>query len=222
MKRSSSPIFWPIKRKAGKYVVRTKPGPHNMENSMPLAILLRDGLGYATNIKEVKEILNQGIIKVNGIGRKTYNFPIGLMDVISIGNENYRVLLSRKSLKLLKITDGMQFTKIVGKKVLGKNRFQLNLHNGTNIEVSKDEYKTGDVIVIEKNKIVLLIPFKKGATCLISGGRNQGKTGKIIEVIPMPGSQPDNVYIETNKVKIRIPKNYVFVINEKYFAGVSE
>ena len=57
LKRHQSPAHWPIHRKAGVWTKRTKPGPHNMEHSIPTTIILREQLKYAKTASEAKTIL---------------------------------------------------------------------------------------------------------------------------------------------------------------------
>src|SRR3989344_2156643 len=66
LKRLASPKFWPIERKKKRYVVKPKPGPHSLEKSLPLGIIIRDVLHYAEN-KNVEKVIkydkgNLGII----------------------------------------------------------------------------------------------------------------------------------------------------------------
>ena len=56
LKRHQSPPHWPIHRKGGVWTKRTKPGPHNMQTSIPTTIILRDRLNYAKSANEAKKI----------------------------------------------------------------------------------------------------------------------------------------------------------------------
>ena len=104
LKRLPSPKFWPIERKTKKYVIKPKPGPHSLERSLPLGLIIRDILKHAETLKEAKEILNQEIVKIDGVVRKEHNFPVGLMDVLIIGDEHYRILAGKRGLFLKKIS----------------------------------------------------------------------------------------------------------------------
>jgi small subunit ribosomal protein S4e len=63
-----------------------------------LIIFLRNRLKYALNAKEVKSILMQRLVKVDGKVRTDSTFPSGLMDVISIEKtgENFRLIYDTK------------------------------------------------------------------------------------------------------------------------------
>ncbi len=216
MKRTMAPN-WPIERKTKKYVVAPMPGPHGKNDCIPLGVILRDVLKYAGTLKEAKEILNSGVLKVDGETRKEANFPAGLMDVISIGSEKYRMLPGVKGL-YLHLIDGseqaIKLSKINDKTVLRKNKIQLNLFDGKNIIVGSNEYKTGDTIVIELESKTIreTLGMKKGSVALITGGRNTGSIGKIEDIIVTKNPQPTQVIINVDGKNVSVPKNYVFVV----------
>ena len=64
LKRHAAPKFWPIERKTKKYSVNPSPGPHSKEKCMPLGVILRDVMKAADNMKEAREILLNGFVKV--------------------------------------------------------------------------------------------------------------------------------------------------------------
>jgi len=78
----------------GVWAPRPSTGPHKLRECLPLIILLRNRLKYALNTKEVKYILMQRLIKVDGKARTDKTYPAGFMDVIGIEktNEFFRLL----------------------------------------------------------------------------------------------------------------------------------
>ena len=80
VKRQRAPSFWKIRRKHGQFVVRARPGPHQKAVCYPLGILLRDVLRVGQTLDEVKGILNDGKISVDGVVRRSIGWPEGLMD----------------------------------------------------------------------------------------------------------------------------------------------
>jgi len=60
LKRKPAPKMWPIHRKEAVWTVRPKPGPHSISRSLPLALIVRDILGFAKTVKEAKNIISQG------------------------------------------------------------------------------------------------------------------------------------------------------------------
>ena len=105
LKRKPAPKLWPIHRKEAVWTVKPTPGPHPAARSLPLALVVRDMLGFANTAKEARNIICSGKILVDGKIRKDDSYLVGLMDVISVpeNNKSYRVLPSGKGLFLYAI-----------------------------------------------------------------------------------------------------------------------
>ena len=58
---------------------RPSPGPHKLRECLPLIIFLRNKLKYALTGNEVKKILAQRLVKVDGRVRTDVTFPAGFM-----------------------------------------------------------------------------------------------------------------------------------------------
>ena len=220
LKRIAAPKFWKIERKSRKYSVSPAPGPHSKEGCIPLSMLLRDYIKVSENMKESKFILNSSIVMVNGKVRKGHDFPVGLMDIVSVGSSFYRILPGKKGLEPREISDhSLRLCKVTGKKCIKGGKMQVNLSGGENmlIEKSQDSYKTGDVIVfdLEKGAIKKVLKLGKGSLVLITGGKNMGKLGTVesIEVIKNP--LPTLVDLSLGERSVKVPKDYVFVVGEK-------
>lgn len=97
-KRLSAPSHWLLDKLSGAYAPKASPGPHKLRDSLPLVIFLRNRLKYALNAREVKSILMQRLVKVDGKVRTDSTFPAGLMDVITIDKtgENFRLVFDTK------------------------------------------------------------------------------------------------------------------------------
>lgn len=63
----------------GVYAPRPSTGPHKLRESLPLVIFLRNRLKYALTNCEVKKIVMQRHIKVDGKVRTDPNYPAGFM-----------------------------------------------------------------------------------------------------------------------------------------------
>lgn len=223
LKRFKSPKHWPIHPKEDKWTVKPSAGPHKIENSLPLLIIIRDILGLADNSREAKRILNQGEVMVDGQIRKDYKFPVGFMDVIQIPKTegNYRVLPDEKGRLILHpITpEDVKFKlcKIENKTTIAGGKVQLNLHDGRNC-LDGQEYSPGDVVHLEipDQEIVDVIKFEEGNTGLITGGKHIGEIGKIKEINITKSVRPNTVVIETSDKKTFLTlKDYVFVIGKE-------
>ena len=214
-KRYTVPKTWPIKVKESKYVVSPVPGPHSKMTCIPIGVILRDMLKHAYTMKEAKQILNKGVVKVNNITRKGHGFPIGLMDVVEIGGDFYRVVPTSHGLKLLSITEDeskIRLAKISNKVHVKKKQLQLNFHDGTNMLVDKDNYKTSDVAVIDisTKKIKDLIKFERGAFAVVIDGHNAGRSGKIEHI----DKKLKTIILDADGKKLPVPIRYVFVVGQ--------
>ena len=186
-----APKAWKIKRKGIKFVTKPSPGPHKINVALPLNIILRDILGYANSNREVKYILEKGHVEVDGIRRKDYRFPVGLLDVLSLNdtNEHFRVILDKRGkidfIKIGQGEKGLKLCKIVGKKLI-KGKIQLNLYDGKNILVQENDYKIGDAILValgKKNEIKEKISLDKDVLIYLTGGKHIGQIGKVQDII---------------------------------------
>ena len=82
LKSYFAPKSWKVKKKYVKFISKPNPGPHKIDVSMPLNVIMRDVLGYAENQREVKFILENKNVMVDGIRRRDPRFPVGLFDVL--------------------------------------------------------------------------------------------------------------------------------------------
>jgi small subunit ribosomal protein S4e len=216
LKRKPAPAFWAIHRKEFTWVVKPSPGPHACKNCLPLAAVLRDTLGFAKTRKEAKKIVSQGKIYVDGQVRRDDTYPIGLADVISVPDidRNFRALPSAKGLILQPVDSEeakFKLCKIENKTAVRNGSIQLNLHDGSNILVKvsgpknpqEETYDTLDTVkvTLPEKHIVELIRMKEKDYAIITGGKNVGKHGTIIEIEKASGKSRRNalVTIEDNK-----------------------
>ena len=218
LKRFSAPSTWGIERKTKKWTIHPSPGPHPIEESIPLAVVIRDYLKLADTGREAKKIIAARKILVDGRARRDYKYPCGLMDVISIPEieEHYRVLLDSKGrFRLVKITEEeakWKLSRIENKTVVKGGKLQLNMHDGRNILVEEDDYKTGDTLKISvpEQEIMEKIPLKKGYLALITGGMHAGEIAEIDEVIITRSPMPNIVKLK----EFSTIKPYVFPIGK--------
>ncbi len=189
MKRQTAPVTWRIDRKGSKFIVRPNPGK-KMVMSMPIALIFKDVLNYCKTTREVKNILKDKEVMVDGIRRKDHRYPVGFMDVLSlpVADEAYRMLISTKGrLTLVKVGKDeadRKLCRIINKTKIKKG-FQLNLDDGRNIMMAEDKgYKVGDVVRIKvpSQEIAEHLKLAEGHYCIISGGKYTGHHGKIEKI----------------------------------------
>ncbi len=217
LKRLVAPKSWPIERKTKKYVLPAMPGPHAARNSLPLGVVLRDVLNYAKTTKEADYMLRNCFVKVDGVTRKKRNFGVGLMDVLSVGKDTYRIMPDASGFRFHKVSGeeaGLKLLRVRNKKTIKGKKIQVSFHDGRNMIVDKDDLKTGDVVVFDFGKKVIKdkIKLSKGSMIFIIEGRSRGITGKIEDVKVTRGPKPNEVMVDMGSAKITLPKDYVFVI----------
>ena len=93
LKRLAMPRSWPLPRKTTIWVTRPSPGGHSLERCMPVNLIVRDVLGRAQSAREVRFIVHNELIKVDGRVCKDTRRGVGLMDVLSLGDEHFRCML---------------------------------------------------------------------------------------------------------------------------------
>ncbi len=233
LKRKPAPRFWPIHRKDLNWVVKPSAGTHSTENCLSLAVALRDVLGLVQTRKEAKRVVTQGGVLVDGKIMKKDNFPVGLMDVISLPNaeEHFRVLPSSKGLVLLTIDKKeaeFKLCRVEDKKVVDKGQVQLNLHDGTNILVKiadpknpqEDIYKSLDTLTVSlpDRQILGRIEMKQEALAMITGGKNIGSHGRIVEIEKVLGKKRGNILVtieDEKRNRYQTVLDFVFAVGEK-------
>ncbi len=219
LKRLLAPSFWKVKKKHAYWVVCPRAGPHPKFECIPLAIIVRDILKLAETGREAKKIIKMGEIYVDGRVRRDHAYPAGLFDVISIPRigKNYRIVPTRKGLELVEIEEreaNLKICRINNKTTVKGGKVQLNLHDGRNILVDKDIYKTGDSLVIElpTQKIVKHLPLKVGCLVLAIKGRNSGKLIKVEEIKEGKFKQPAKIIGKSKEERIELLKSYSCVV----------
>jgi small subunit ribosomal protein S4e len=227
LKRLPAPRHWPIKRKVAKFTTRVIPGPHPKEHCLTLAVLLREVLGYAENMREVKAILSNGDIRVDGEIRKDDRFPVGIMDVVEItsSGERFRLLpKQRGGLKLVSIDDDeakFKLCRIETKTMVKGGKVQLGLHDGRTLLLPDGEkpsdYQTLDTLKvgIPTQKLMKTINLDKGALAVVSRGKNVGIEGKVIEIEKRLGTHASTVTLQdSDGNKVQTALEYVFVVGK--------
>jgi len=186
-KRLSAPKHWLLDKLSGAYAPKASAGPHKTRDSLPLIIFLRNRLKYALNGNEVKAIVKQRLIKVDGKVRTDATFPTGLMDVISIEKtgENFRLIYDTKGrFTVHRITDEEAQYKLgkVKRVQLGKGGIPyLVTHDARTIRYPDPAIKVNDTVKVDltTGKISDFIKFDTGVIVMVTGGRNMGRVGVI-------------------------------------------
>lgn len=230
LKRLNAPIFWEVSKKETKLVVSPRPGPHKKFECIPLAIVLRNKLKIAETAKDAKDILNTRDVLIDGKIRKDIKYPAGLMDVIAFPKikKYYRIVPVSRGLDIIEIAEKeakLKLFRIDDKKILRKGKVQLNLHDGKNIIVGKDVYKTGDSLLLEMPglKIIDHEKLEAGKLGIIIKGKNSGKIVKIKKVLVTKTREPNKIICEMDNEEVESIQKYIFVVGkDKPLIKVSE
>lgn len=218
LKRVAAPRTWPIKRKLSKWVNLPRSG-HSKSLSLPLNVILKEVLMVCRTRKEVKAILNDGKVLIDGRVVKDKSRGVGLFDVLTIkGFDNSWVMTlnDKGKLELREVEEsGKKVVKVVGKQVLKSGRVQLNLHDGRNI-LTSEKIRVNDSLVIEvpSQKVLNHLPMKKGSKVLIIGGSHIGETAVIKDFHKFKGPQSDLVVLQKEGKSFETLLKHVVVIEK--------
>jgi small subunit ribosomal protein S4e len=200
MKRLAMPRSWPLPRKTSIWVTKAAPGAHALELCMPLVVVIRDILGYAKSTREVRHILHNDLVSIDGRICKDSRRGVGFMDVLTLGEENYRCIVDRKGIlryrQISKKEAGTKVCRINGKTTIKGGKTQLHLHDGRNILTDDaGEYNTGDslVLALPSQEIKEHIRFSDGIKCYLTGGAHVGEFAEVSEYIVKRSSMPNEV-----------------------------
>ncbi|MBI2662511.1 30S ribosomal protein S4e [Candidatus Woesearchaeota archaeon] len=216
LKRIASPRTWRIDRKQFIFTVKPSPGAHAKEMGLPLGVLMRDTLRLGAIMGEVRKILNNKNILVDGRRKKDHRFNVGLFDVLTIGdlNKHYRMFIDENGFLTLREINAaeskVKVGKVIGKRILPKGKVQYNLYDGKNF-LSTEKIKVGDSVVLSlpKSEVTKVLPLKAGMTVFLTKGKHCGDVGILKQI---KGDQA--VYVTDGK-EVETAKAYLFVVGEK-------
>ena len=232
LKRKPAPKIWPIHRKEAVWTVMPRPGPHPFSRSLPLALIVRDILGFAKTAKESKNIISHGKIMVNGQVRCDERFLVGLMDIISIPEAKsfYKVLPSGKGLFLHPIDSGeatFKLCRIENKTAVKNGNMHLDLHDGSSFLVNlnspqnpeEEVYSTFDILKLSIPDKELLGHSKltTGMPAIVIGGKNMGQVGNVISIEKAIDKKRKDLLVtlkDLNGEQFQTILDFVFVLGE--------
>jgi small subunit ribosomal protein S4e len=199
--------------------VKPSAGPHTRDHAIPLVLALRDFLQLARTNAEARRIIGNGDIHVDGKPVRNYKYPLGLMDVLSIPKLglHYRVLFTHRGkitfVKISKEEAKWKLARIENKTTVSGGKIQLNFHDGRNILIDKNKYKTGDVVklAIPAQKIQKSYSFEAGNIAMLIGGNHVGEFSTIKRYEEIRSPMPNIVYFDD----FSTIKDYVFIVGSE-------
>ncbi|MBU0533024.1 30S ribosomal protein S4e [Candidatus Micrarchaeota archaeon] len=225
MKRIATPKAIPVHdKKAYTWIVKSSPGPHPKKYSMPLAVFMRDIIKIAKTQKEVKKILSNRLVQVDGRIRISEKFPVGLMDVVSIpkSDSNYRIMVDRKGrlfpLEIGKEASSTKLLKIVKKHTLKGAKINVMFHDGKNM-IADNHLRVGDSVLVSLPVAKIKNHLKReiGARCLVIEGKHAGILVKLKEIINRAGGKPPEALVqEENGGEFITIADYLFVVDADF------
>jgi small subunit ribosomal protein S4e len=230
-KRLSAPISYPIERKHGVFTIRANPTGAPFESTIPLGIIMREMLGYARTLNEVKKVLAKQIVKIDGKIQTNYKFGVRPMDVVEITktDEFFRLSPYRGKRRLIlhpiaKEDAYKKLLRIHKKHTIKKGIIQLTFHDGRNLSVNPDDKLLSQINEIAPKDSVLFnletktidghYPFREGNVGLIVGGHNVGLFGTIQEIETQIGRKKRTITLETEEGIIKTTDNHIFIIGQ--------
>ncbi len=220
--RLAAPKAWHVPKKGMQFLARPVPGPHSFNTSFTINYLLKELLAYAKTRKEIRKILYESQILIDGVVRKEHKFPLGFMDVVQIPSlgESYRVVLTDHGhftlISLPKNEVSLKLLKVVKKTVLPGKKLQVTFHDGKNLLVDAFDFATGDSVLfdLEKKRIVKVLPLEKGCLVYLLAGSHVGKLAKIKDVISSQDLQQPKVVVDINGTEYITLKKYALVVGK--------
>lgn len=211
------PVTWPLPKRETMYVAKPLPGPHKVEFSIPLKLVLQKMLKLASTGREAKKLLASNNVLIDGIRRFDARFPVGLMDVLTIKEigKHWRMLMnSFGKLQLCPIQEkeaSEKVCKVVGKTQMKGKKPQIHLFDGKNLAAAQSPCKVGDSMLISLPDVQVkkLLPLKKDAVVFLTSGKHRGEQGRIADILG------DKVIFRDPQGKmVETLKSYVFVIGD--------
>lgn len=211
-----------IKRKKVKWLLASNPGPHKKSESVSVGVLVRDVLGRARNLHEVKKILNAGQLLVDGRKISEPKFPIGLMDVVSEPSEkkSFRMSLTGPNMvpKEISAADaGKKYLRVAGKHTVKGGKTCYTFHDGRNYLGDKN-IMTGDTCLfsVPGFKLEKHLKLAPGSRCLVVEGKHRGEVAKLEKIIERPGSHDAEALLSSPSGEFITVAKYLFVVDENF------
>lgn len=193
----------PIVRKGTQYTARAL---SHQDSGVPVVIAVRDMLKIARTASEVKAMIKQKLLAINGRKVRDYREPILLYSILEAGDLYRLTLLPTGRFSFEKTKDTSRIAKVIGKKMLKNKIIQINLHDDTNV-LSKENISLGDSLELGiDNKVKRVIKLEKGKKALIITGKSIGLIGTVKNI------EGRSVYIELNGRELHLDKDYIMVL----------
>ena len=224
LKRIAAPNVIPLStKKQSTWLIRPIAGSHSLHAAMPLAVLLRDVLHYAKTMSEVKKILSQRLVLVDGKVRTEPKFPVGFMDLLELpkAGKTYRIIVDNHARLIPKEISKEQkiskLAKIVKKYTIAGNKIAVTLHDGKTLQAD-NTVKVGDSIRITLPKLSIqqVIKLVPGANCMVREGKHAGMLAILEEIIHRKEGKAAEARLKHGKEEFVTVAKYLFAVDEGF------
>ncbi len=219
LKRQMAPAFWQIGRKEKRFALTVSPGTHPISKSYPLGLILRDILKVAKTMRETKQAVISGEIKVDGVIRKDIHFPVGLMDVIEIPalDKVYRLVpkdgIIVTPVEISKDEKNVKLCKVTRKVTISGKKLQYGFHDGrTLVDDQKVNVNDTCLLTVPEQKVTNIVKLEKGSTALVVSGDNAGSIGKVDDIRAGTFILPKRVLVKFKDRAIELPVDMVMAV----------
>lgn len=211
-----------VGRKTVKWMLAPMPGTHPKKMSFSAGVLLRDVLGIARDMKEVKRMLAEGSVLVDGKKIHEPKFSIGLMDIVELpkAGKAYRLQIDGTKLapKEIKAKDAkIKLCKVVSKRTVEGGKIAVGLHDGRTL-LADNNVRVGATLrmSIPDFKVKDMLPFEPGVKCLVTDGTHAGENAVLEKIIERVGSMDSEAQVRSGKESFITVTKYLFVVDNEF------
>tara|TARA_Y100000310_G_scaffold345132_1_gene462069 strand:- start:3097 stop:3669 length:573 start_codon:yes stop_codon:yes gene_type:complete len=187
---------------------------NNKTQGIPVLVAMRDILRHVQTRKELKKIMLEGKVEVNGVKILEQGYSLLLFDVLSLPTikKQYRLVLTEfKKFAFEEVVAkdaNSKIVKVIGKKILSKGVVQFNMRDGRNV-LSKDKVGVGDSVIInfKDKKIEKVVPISEKSEVLVIKGKHLGHRGKVVKV------SGNEVNVSLGENEFNLNKNAVMALS---------
>jgi len=212
--------FMPRKQKV--WTIAYRPGPHSKPMSIPLGFALKDLLKIAKNSREMKFMLNNSKVSVDGKVRKERNFALGLFDILELKEmkKAYRLLLDTNGrLVASEVPESEKFKlcRIKSKSTVKGKKVSISTNDGRTFMFDSTALKPGDSVKLKlpEGTIEKEIPMAEGSLVLLLSGKHVGETAKISQITPGTLKKEVLLTLEAGDEEFQTVGKNVFVIGKE-------
>lgn len=217
-----SPLCLGLDKLSGVFSKRSQSEPYVSAQSVPLILILQNRLGYTLNSRELKAVLVQRILMVNGKVRQSARYRVGYQDVIGFTrlSENFRLSIDAVGrYSLLRIPFSKAIYKLCSVsrvKLLQTGLIGVLCKGNVFFVLTGLQLRAGDSILwhISDGLACAYTTFIRGNLCIVVGGGIRGRIGSIMGQSSYAGCATNVTIASADGARTNTLKKYCFVIGK--------